>query len=50
MIRQAVKGDVAYIVWSAESGKSSVPLATDTYLARFGKIVVQTFTAEMSRK
>lgn len=50
MIRQTVEGDVAYIVWSAESERFSVPLATDTYLVRFGKIVVQTFTAEMKRK
>ncbi len=50
MIRQAVQGDVAYIVWSAESERFRVPLATDTYLVRFGKIVIQTFTAEMKRK
>ncbi|HEX2971558.1 MAG TPA: nuclear transport factor 2 family protein, partial [Tepidisphaeraceae bacterium] len=49
-IRQVVEGDVAYIVWSAESQKFSVPLATDTYLVRSGKIVAQTFTAEMKGK
>jgi len=47
MAQQVVEGDVAFIVWSAESKKFLVPLATDTYLVRDGKIVVQTFVAEI---
>ena len=42
LIRQDVHGDVAYIVWKAEP---YIPLATDTFVVRDGKIIVQTFAA-----
>jgi len=42
MVRQDVEGEIAYIVW--QSG-SAVPLGTDTFIVRNGKIVVQTFAA-----
>jgi hypothetical protein len=44
MIRQVVEGEVAYIAWTAVSHKFEVPLATDTYIIKGGKIVVQTFS------
>jgi ketosteroid isomerase-like protein len=47
MLRQIVEGDVAYIVWSAQSARYQVPLATDTYLIQSGKIQIQTFTARL---
>jgi ketosteroid isomerase-like protein len=50
MIQEAVEGEIAYIVWSAESERYRVPLATDTYLVRDGKIVVQTFAAKPEAK
>ncbi|MGE5610026.1 MAG: nuclear transport factor 2 family protein [Bacillota bacterium] len=50
MLQQIVEGELAYIVWSAESDRYRVPLATDTYLIRGGKIVIQTFTAQMEAK
>ncbi len=40
MIRQAIEGEVAYIVWQAPP---VFPLATDTFVVRKGKIVAQTF-------
>ena len=40
LIRQDVRGDVAYVLWKAEP---FIPLATDTFVIRDGKIVVQTF-------
>ena len=40
--RQDIHGDVAYILWKAEP---FVPLATDTFLIRDGKIVAQSFAA-----
>jgi hypothetical protein len=40
MVRQDVVGEVAYIVWSAEP---FISLATDTFVVRDGKIVVQSF-------
>jgi hypothetical protein len=39
---QEVRGEVAYIVWSAGA---TAPLGTDTFVVRDGKIVVQTFAA-----
>lgn len=45
MIRQDVAGDFAYIVWKSDP---SIPLATDTYVIRDGKIVIQTFAAYMT--
>jgi ketosteroid isomerase-like protein len=45
LIRRDVDGEVAYIVWKAEPG---VRLATDTFLVRNGKILVQTFAASLA--
>lgn len=35
-----VEGDIAYITWSAGTG---IPLGTDTFIVRDGKILSQTF-------
>ena len=40
LVRTDVHGDVAYILWKAEP---FIPLATDTFVIRDGKIVSQTF-------
>ena len=45
LLRRDVDGEVAYIVWKAEPG---VQLATDTFLVRDGKILVQTFAASLA--
>jgi ketosteroid isomerase-like protein len=45
MLRQTVAGEVAYIVWTAESPQCRVTLGTDTYVIRAGRIVAQTFAA-----
>ena len=45
LIRRDVDGEVAYIVWKAEPG---VRLATDTFLVRNRKIMVQTFAASLA--
>ena len=50
MVKQLVEGEVAYIVWSAESERYRVPFATDTYLIRNGKIVIQTFAAKVEKR
>lgn len=42
LIRQDVDGEVAYIIWKAEP---YVTKATDTFVVRNGKIMVQTFVA-----
>jgi ketosteroid isomerase-like protein len=41
MIRQDIDGEVAYMLWKAEA---FVPLGTDTFVIRGGKIVAQTYT------
>jgi hypothetical protein len=48
--KQVVEGELAFIVWSGDSPKYSVPFATDTFLIRDGKIVAQTFAAQMDKK
>ena len=48
--KQIVEGEIAYIVWSGESEKLRIPFATDTFVVRDGKIVVQTFTPQMEEK
>lgn len=50
MIQQLVEGEIAYIVWAAESPEYRVPLASDTYLVRGGKIILQTFVAKVEKK
>ena len=45
LLRRDVDGEVAYIVWKAEPG---VRLATDTFVVRDRKIMVQTFAASLA--
>ena len=40
MVRQDVHGEVAFILWNAEP---FIPLASDTFVVRDGKIRAQTF-------
>ncbi|MBP3218496.1 MAG: nuclear transport factor 2 family protein [Lachnospiraceae bacterium] len=42
-----VHGDLAYIVWNAESRFYSVPFGTDSFVIRNGHIVMQTFAGIM---
>lgn len=48
--KMLVDGEVAYIAWAAESAGFRMPLGTDTFVVRDGKIVAQTFTAQIERK
>ncbi len=50
MIRQDVKGQTAYIVWSAESKNYLFPIGTDTFFIKDGKIFSQTFAAKIEPK
>ena len=47
---QEVHGDVAYIVWKAETPKLVVEMGTDTFVVNNGKIAVQTFAGHMVPK
>lgn len=46
----SVVGDVAYIVWNAETADNVYEIATDTFVVRDGKIIVQTFTVKSTSK
>ena len=48
MIRQDVDGDAAYIVWKAETADNRFEMATDTFIVRNGKILIQTYAAKTS--
>jgi ketosteroid isomerase-like protein len=50
MLNQGVDGDVALIVWKAETGKAVYDLGTDTFIIRDGKIVQQTVAAKVTNK
>lgn len=48
--RKEVAGDVAYIVWHADCAAATIPLGTDTFVVRDGKIAAQTFSAKIEPK
>lgn len=50
MLQQITEGEIAYIAWSAESPSYKIPLGTDTFIIRDGKIVVQTLAAQIEAK
>ncbi len=50
MQQQVIHGEVAYILWSAASDSHDVPLGTDTFVIRDGKILVQTFAGQIDAK
>jgi len=50
MNRQFVKGDYAYILWTAETADNVYELGTDTFVVRNGKIVAQSFTSKIAPK
>lgn len=45
--RRVVDGELVYIVWSGASPSMRIPFATDTFIIRDGKIVRQTFAAQV---
>ena len=44
------EGNFAYIVWSAETADNIYEYATDTFVIRHGKIVMQSFAAKVISK
>jgi len=50
MVRQDIDGELAYIVWRAETADNRYELGTDTFVVRDGKIVSQTFAGKISPK
>lgn len=50
MKHMVVEGDIAYIVWVAETADNVYELGTDTFVIEDGKIAVQTFAAKVTPK
>ncbi len=50
LIQQSIAGDYAYLVWSGESEFIAIPFATDTFVIRDGKILLQTFAGQIIPK
>ena len=50
LAKQVVEGEIAYLLWSGSSPHYNAPLATDTFVMRDGKIVAQTFAAQLEGK
>ncbi len=48
MLRVSVEGEIAYIVWKAQTADNDYHLGTDTFVVRGGKIVHQTFAAHIT--
>ena len=48
--KQVVDGEIAYLLWSGSSPYYNIPFATDTFVIRDGKIVAQTFAAQLEGK
>ena len=45
-----VEGEVAQIVWRASFATAEIPLGTDTFVIRNGKVVAQAFAAKIDPK
>jgi hypothetical protein len=45
--KQVVEGKIAYILWSGSSSGYDATFATDTFVIRDGKIIAQTFAAQI---
>jgi ketosteroid isomerase-like protein len=45
-----VEGDCAFIVWDADTPDNKFESATDTFVVREGKILVQTYAAKVTPK
>ena len=50
MKQQSVEGDYGYILWTAETADNVYEVATDPFVVRDGKIVVQSFAGKITPK
>ena len=50
LLQQEVDGEIAYIVWKAESADNLFEIGTDTFIVQNGKIVTQTFAGKITPK
>ncbi len=50
MLRQDIEDEIAYTVWRGSSESYNFLIGTDTFVIRYGKIVYQTFAAQIQPK
>ena len=50
MKQRVIEGEVAYIVWTAETADNVYEFATDTFVVKDGKIATQTFAGKVTPK
>lgn len=50
MDKTEIVDNVAYILWHAKTSAGDIPLGTDTFLVKDGKIAVQTFAMHLIPK
>jgi ketosteroid isomerase-like protein len=50
MRQQEIEGDYAYIVWEAETADNIYEIGSDTFVAKDGKIVFQSFAGKIVPK
>ena len=48
MDRMDIEGDIAFIAWHSSNEGAEVPLGTDTFVIRNGKIAMQTFAVQVN--
>lgn len=48
--KKIIDGDIAYLIWSAESDNYRIPFGTDTYIIKNGKIETQTVAMVLEKK
>jgi ketosteroid isomerase-like protein len=50
LVEKVVDGDIAYLIWNAESDGYKIPFASDTFFFEGGKIKVQTVAFVLEEK
>ena len=48
--KKIISGDIAYLIWSAESDNYKIPFGTDTFVIKDGKIATQTVAMVLELK
>jgi len=48
--KKIINGDIAYLIWSAESDNYRIPFGTDTFVIKDGKIATQTVALVLEQK
>ena len=48
--KKIINGNIAYLIWAAESDNYRIPFGTDTYILKDGKIDTQTVAMVLEQK